>query len=78
MLDALIDETTADAHGDEETRWAFRQAFENHIVVPRDAFVAGDRFQWFRSIAMGTRVPQKARRFAPIKQSTRPLRRNAA
>lgn len=42
MLDALIDEITVDAHADDEKLWAFRQAFEDHIVVPCDAFVIGE------------------------------------
>jgi tetratricopeptide (TPR) repeat protein len=42
MLDALIEEITVDAHGDDEKLWAFRQAFEDHIVVPCDAFVIGE------------------------------------
>jgi hypothetical protein len=41
-LDALIDEITVDAHGDDEKFWAFRQAFEDNIVVPGDAFVIGE------------------------------------
>ena len=32
-LDALIEAITVDAHGDDEKLWAFRQAFEDHIVV---------------------------------------------
>jgi hypothetical protein len=40
--DALIDAITVDAHGDNEKLWAFRQAFEDHIVVPCDAFVIGE------------------------------------
>ena len=41
-LDALIEAITVDAHGDDEKFWAFRQAFEDHIVVPSDAFVIGE------------------------------------
>src|SRR6202023_3153828 len=41
-LDALIEVITVDAHGDDEKFWAFRQAFEDHIVVPCDAFVIGE------------------------------------
>jgi hypothetical protein len=41
-LDALIDEITVDAHGDDEQFWAFRQAFEDNIVVPVDGFVIGE------------------------------------
>src|SRR5438552_9455359 len=42
VLDTLIDEITLDAHGDDEKFWAFRQAFEDNIVVPVDAFVIGE------------------------------------
>ena len=42
MLDALIEEITADASGDDKKHWAFRQAFEDNIVVPCDAFVIGE------------------------------------
>ena len=41
-IDALIETITVDAHGDDEKLWAFRQAFEDHIVVPCDAFVIGE------------------------------------
>jgi hypothetical protein len=41
-LDELIDEITVDVHGDDETFRAFRQAFENNITVPVDAFVIGE------------------------------------
>src|SRR5580692_5676743 len=41
-LDALIETITVDARGDDEKFWAFRQAFEDHIVVPCDAFVIGE------------------------------------
>ena len=44
-LDALIEAITVDAHRDDEKLWAFRQAFEDHIVVPCDAFVIGDRIR---------------------------------
>jgi hypothetical protein len=42
MLDALIDAITVDANSDDERLWAFRQAFEDTIVVPCDAFVIGE------------------------------------
>jgi hypothetical protein len=42
MLDALIDEITVDDHADDEKLWAFRQAFEDHLVVTCDAFVIGE------------------------------------
>ena len=42
VLDDLIEEITADAHGDDEKLRAFRQAVEDHIPVPCDAFVIGE------------------------------------
>ena len=42
MLDALIDAITEDANSDDEKLWAFRQAFEDAVVVPCDAFVIGE------------------------------------
>ena len=39
MLDALTEEITVDAAGDDEKLWAFRQGLEEHIPVPCDAFV---------------------------------------
>lgn len=42
MLDALIEEITVDANGDDETLRAFRQSFTDHIVVPCDALVIGE------------------------------------
>jgi hypothetical protein len=41
-LDGLIDEIIVDAYGDDEQLWAFRQAFENKVVVPAEAFVVGE------------------------------------
>ena len=41
-LDELIEEITVDAYGDDEKLWAFRQAFEDNIAVPCDAFVIGE------------------------------------
>jgi hypothetical protein len=38
-LDALIDQITIDANGEEEQLWAFRQAFEDEVDVPCDGFV---------------------------------------
>lgn len=40
-LEALIEEITIDADGDEEQLWAFRQAFEDNIVLPTDGQVMG-------------------------------------
>ena len=42
MLDALIGTITVDADSDDEKLWAFRQAFEDSIAVPCDAFVIGE------------------------------------
>jgi hypothetical protein len=42
VLDALIDAITVDANSDDEKFWAFRQAFEDVVVVPCDAFVIGE------------------------------------
>ena len=41
-LDRLIDEIIVDASGDDEQLWAFRQAFEDNIAVPAEAFVVGE------------------------------------
>jgi len=40
--DGWIDEILADAYGDDEQLWAFRQAFEDKVVVPAEAFVVGE------------------------------------
>ncbi len=42
VLDELIAQITVDAHGEDEQLWAFRQAFEDNVAVPRDAFVIGE------------------------------------
>ena len=42
MLDALIDEITTDANGDDEQLWAFRQAFEDNIALPAEGSVVGE------------------------------------
>ena len=42
VLERLIDEITADSHDENEKLCAFRQAFEDHIAVPCDAFVIGE------------------------------------
>ena len=39
--DALLDEILTDAYGEDEQLWAFRQAFEDHVVLPADGFVIG-------------------------------------
>ncbi|MFV2072956.1 MAG: tetratricopeptide repeat protein [Thermoanaerobaculales bacterium] len=41
-VDELIDEITVDAFGDDEKLWAFRQAFEDNVPLPADAFVIGE------------------------------------
>jgi hypothetical protein len=41
-VDRLIDEITVDANGEDEQLWAFRQALEDGIQVPCDAFVVGE------------------------------------
>jgi len=41
-LDELIDEIIVDASGDDEQLWAFRQAFEDNVAVPAEAFVVGE------------------------------------
>jgi hypothetical protein len=41
-LDGLIDGITVDAYGDDEQLWAFRQAFEDNVVLPAEAFVVGE------------------------------------
>jgi len=41
-LDELIERITVDACGDGETLWAFRQAFEDNVIVPCDGFVIGE------------------------------------
>jgi hypothetical protein len=41
-LDELIEEITVDAYGDDEQLWAFRQTFEDDIILPADGFVIGE------------------------------------
>ncbi len=41
-LQRLIDQILVDAHGDDEQLWAFRQAFEDNVTTPCDAFVIGE------------------------------------
>lgn len=41
-LDRLVEEITVDAYGEDEELWAFRQAFEDEIALPADAFVIGE------------------------------------
>ena len=42
VLDELIEEITVDAYGDDEQLWAFRQAFEDDVSLPANAFVIGE------------------------------------
>ncbi len=41
-LDRLLEEIIVDAYGDDEQLWAFRQAFEDHVATPTEAFVVGE------------------------------------
>jgi len=41
-LDGLIDDILVDAYSDDEQLWAFRQAFEDNVVLPAEAFVVGE------------------------------------
>ncbi len=41
-LDELIAQITLDAYGEDEQLWAFRQAFEDDVSMPRDAVVIGE------------------------------------
>ena len=41
-LDGLIDEIIVDAYGEGEQLWAFRQAFEDNVEMPAEAFVVGE------------------------------------
>jgi hypothetical protein len=41
-LEKLIEEITIDAYGDDEQLWAFRQAFEDEVLLPADGFVIGE------------------------------------
>ena len=41
-LDGWIDDILVDAYGDDEQLWAFRQAFEDKVVLPAEAFVVGE------------------------------------
>lgn len=40
-MDALIEEITVDAYGEDEQFWAFRQAFEDNVNLPCDGSVMG-------------------------------------
>jgi hypothetical protein len=41
-LNRLLDEIILDAYGDDEQLWAFRQAFEDNVAMPIEAFVVGE------------------------------------
>ncbi len=41
-VEALLEEILTDAYGDEEQIWMLRQAFEDNVTVPADAFVIGE------------------------------------
>ena len=41
-LNYLVDKIVADADGDDHQLWAFRQAFDDEIAMPADAFVLGE------------------------------------
>jgi hypothetical protein len=41
-LDALLEEILVDAYGDDEQLWALRQAIEDEVSLPADAFVIGE------------------------------------
>lgn len=41
-VDRLIEEIIVDAYGDDEQLWAFRQAFEDDVVLPAKALVVGE------------------------------------
>jgi len=41
-LDQMIEEITVDAYDDDEQLWAFRQAFEDDVLLPADGFVIGE------------------------------------
>jgi len=41
-IEALLDEILTDAYGDDEQLWALRQAFEDNVALPADAFVISE------------------------------------
>lgn len=41
-MERLIEEIIVDAYGDDEQLWAFRQAFEDAVSLPADAFTVGE------------------------------------
>lgn len=40
--DELLEEILTDAYGEDEQLWALRQAFEDDVSLPADAFVVGE------------------------------------
>ncbi len=44
-LDALIEEITVDAYGDDEQLWAFRQVIEDEVEFPADGLIIDEPVQ---------------------------------
>jgi hypothetical protein len=42
LLDELVEKITVDSYSDDEKLWAFRQAFEDDVILPPDGFVIGE------------------------------------
>jgi hypothetical protein len=68
--DELLEEILTDARGDDEQLWAFRQAFEDSVQMPADAFVVGEPVEVLqidydgnvrRGLTARCRLPQVAR-----------------
>ena len=52
-----IEEITVDAYGEGEQLKAFRQAFEDELSLPAEAFVIGEsRSRWWRLTTTATRA----------------------
>lgn len=41
-LNNLVEDIIVDAYGDDEQLWAFRQAIEDEITLPAEAYIAGE------------------------------------
>ena len=41
-IEALLEDILVDAHGDDEQLRTFREAFEDEVPLPADAFVIGE------------------------------------
>jgi hypothetical protein len=41
-LNHLVEDIVVDAYGDDEQLWAFRQAIEDEVALPADAFIVGE------------------------------------